>query len=139
MKVSYTNLEITIFIIVIINAFFESVIMFVFDTDIYNFSKLSKTTTEYIKIYYNIANFLLVGISLYLLLVKKVRSFVAFLICIILLIKGFFHFIVAFDLYKLLNLTPEQEQQFLSFHDHEAILASIINVILSSYLLYKIF
>jgi hypothetical protein len=139
MKVSYTNLEITIFIIVIINAFFESVIMFVFDTDIYNFSKLSKTTTEYIKIYYNIANFLLVGISLYLLLVKKVRSLVAFLICIILLIKGFFHFVVAFDLYKLLNLTPEQEQQFLSFHDHEAILASIINVILSSYLLYKIF
>lgn len=139
MKVSYTELEITIFIIVIINAFFESVIMFVFDTDIYNFSKLSKTTTEYIKIYYNIANFLLLGISLYLLLVKKVRSIVAGAICFILLFKTLFHFIVAFDLYKYLQLSPEDEQKFLSFHDHEAILASIINVILSSYLLYKIF
>jgi hypothetical protein len=139
MKVSYTTLEITIFIIVIINAFFESVIMFVFDTDIYNFSKLSKTTTEYIKIYYNIANFLLLGISLYLLLVKKVRSIVAGAICFILLFKAFFHFVVAFDLYKYLHLSKEDEQKFLSFHNHEAIIASVINVILSSYLLYKIF
>jgi hypothetical protein len=113
--------------------------MFVFDTDIYNFSKLSKTTTEYIKIYYNIANFLLVGISLYLLLVKKVRSIVAGTICFILLFKTFFHFVVAFDLYKYFELSPEDEQKFLSFHDHEAIIASVINVILSSYLLYKIF
>jgi len=139
MKVSYTTLEITIFIIVIINAFFESVIMFVFDTDIYNFSKLSKTTTYMIKLYYNIANFLLLAISLYLLFFKKVTSVVAALICYILLFKTFFHFVVAFDLYKYLNLTPEEEQKFLSFHDHEAIIASIVNVILSSYLLYKIF
>lgn len=139
MKVTYTTLEITIFIIVIINAFFESVIMFVFDTDIYNFSKLSKTTTEYIKIYYNIANLLLLGISLYLLFVKNVRSAVAVTICGILLFKAFFHFVVAFNLYKYLNLSPEDEQKFLAFHDHEAIVASVINVVLSSYLLYNIF
>jgi len=140
MKVTtYTALELTIFIIVIINAFFESVIMFVFDTDIYSFSKLSKTSTNLIKAYYNIANFLLVGISLYLLTVKKVRSFVAVLICGILLFKGFFHFLVAFDIYKFFNLDYEHEKNLLSFHDHVAIIASIINVILSSYLLLQIF
>lgn len=140
MKVTtYTALELTIFIIVIINAFFESVIMFVFDTDIYSFSKLSKTTTNLIKAYYNIANFLLVAISIYLLTVKKVRSFVAVLICAILLFKGFFHFLVAFDLYKFFNLEYEQQKNLLSFHDHIAIIASIINVILSSYLLLQIF
>ena len=140
MKVAtYTALELTIFIIVIINAFFESVIMFVFDTDIYSFSKLSKTSTNLIKAYYNIANFLLVGISLYLLTVKKVRSFVAVLICGILLFKGFFHFLIAFDIYKFFNLDYEHEKNLLSFHDHVAIIASIINVILSSYLLLQIF
>jgi hypothetical protein len=139
MKVAYSELELTIFIIVIINAFFESVIMFIFDTDIYNFSKLNRITTNVIKLYYNIANALLVYISIYLLFVKKVRSFIPVAICLILLFKGFFHFLVAFYLYKYLNLSPEDEQKLLAFHDHEAIIASIINIILSSFLLYKIF
>jgi len=134
-----TSIELYIFIIVIINAFFEAVLMFIFDTDIYSFSKLNQGLTNFIKIYYNIANFLLIFISLYLLFVKNIRSPIAFLICIILLFKGFLHFIVAFKLYKKFNLTPENEKKFIKFHNHVAIIASVINIILSSILLYKIF
>ena len=137
MKVS--SLELYIFIIVIINAFFEAVLMFIFDTDIYSFNKLNQNVTNFIKTYYNIANFLLICISLYLLLVKTISSPIVIIICIILLFKGFLHFFVALDLYKYLNLSKENEKKLLKFHDHVAIITSIINVILSSFLLYKIF
>ena len=139
MKTEYSQMELFIFIVIIINGFLEAVIMFIFDSDIYNFNKLSQTTTNIIKGYYNIANFFLVWISLYLLFVKKIKSTIAILICIILLFKGFFHFLVSFNLYKYLNLTNEEEQQLLAFHDHEALYASVINICLSSYLLYRIF
>jgi hypothetical protein len=139
MKTDYSQMELFIFIVIIINGFLEAVIMFIFDSDIYNFNKLSQTTTNIIKGYYNIANFFLVWISLYLLFVKKIKSTIAILICIILLFKGFFHFLVSLNLYKYLNLTNEEEQQLLSFHDHEALYASVVNICLSSYLLYRIF
>jgi hypothetical protein len=137
MKVS--TLELYIFIIIIINAFFESILMFIFDTDIYSFSKLNQSLTNFIKIYYNIANFLLIFISLYLLFVKNIMSPIAVLICAILLFKGCMHFFVALDLYKYLNLSPKNEKKLLKFHNHEAIITSVINIILSSILLYKIF
>jgi hypothetical protein len=139
MKTEYSQMELFIFIVIIINGFLEAVIMFIFDSDIYNFNKLSQTTTNIIKGFYNISNFFLVWISLYLLFVKKIKSTIAILICIILLFKGFFHFLVSLDLYKYLNLTKEEEQQLLIFHDHEALYTSVINIGLSSYLLYKIF
>ena len=139
MKTEYSQLQLIIFIIIIINGFLEAVIMFVFDSDIYNFNKLSQTTTNVIKSYYNIANFFLVWISLYLLFVKKIKSTIAILICLILLFNGFFHFLVSLDLYKYLNLSYEEQQKLLTFHDHEALYASVVNIILSSYLLYRIF
>jgi hypothetical protein len=139
MKTEYSQMELFIFIIIIINGFLEAVIMFIFDSDIYNFNKLSQTTTNIIKGYYNIANFFLVWISLYLLFVKKIKYTIAILICIILLFKGFFHFLVSLNLYKYLNLSAEDEQKLLTFHDHEALFTSVINISLSSYLLYRIF
>ena len=139
MKTEYSQMELIIFIIIIINGFLEAVIMFVFDSDIYNFNKLNPTTTNIIKGFYNIANFFLVYISLYLLFVKKIKSTIAILICIILLFKAFIHFLVSLNLYKYLNLSAEDEQKFLTFHDHEALYASVVNVCLSSYLLYRIF
>jgi len=136
---SYTNLELIILITVIFNAFFESVIMFVFDSDIYNLNKLSKSTTYIIKLYYDIVNFLLVLISAYLLFIKKTNNIIATLLCIIILFKGAFHLLVSKKLYKYLNLNDEDEQKLLVFHDHFALYVSIINICLTTYLLRKIF
>ena len=139
MKTEYSQTELFIFIVIILNGFLEAVVMFVFDSDIYDFNKLSKTTTNIINGFYNISNVFLLGISLYLLFVKKIKSTIAILICLILLFKAFFHFLIALDLYKYLNLTKEEEQKLISFHNHEALFTSVINISLSSYLLYRIF
>jgi hypothetical protein len=136
---SYTNLELVILITTIFNAFFESVIMFVFDSDIYNFSKLDKNTAYIINLYYDIVNLLLVIITLYLLFVKKAKSVVAISLCIIILFKGFLHLIVSKRIYKYLHLSYETEQKLLVFHDHFALYASIINIFLTTYLLRRIF
>jgi hypothetical protein len=137
--ISYTNLELIILIIIIINAFFESVIMFVFDSDIYNFSKLSKSTAELINMYYDFVNALLIIITIYLLFVKKTRSIIAIILCAIILLKGILHFFISKRTYKYAHLSYENEQKLLVFHDHAAILASVINICLSTYLLRKIF
>jgi len=136
---SYTNLELIILITVIFNAFFESVIMFIFDSDIYNFNKLSKSTTYIIKLYYDIVNFLLVLISVYLLFVKKTRNIIAVVLCIIILLKGALHLLISKGFYKYLHLSYENEQKLLVFHDHFALYVSIINICLTSYLLRRIF
>jgi len=137
--ISYTNWELIILITTIFNAFFESVIMFVFDSDIYNFSKLDKNTMYLIDLYYDFVNLLLVVITLYLLFVKKVRTYVALILCIIILFKGFLHLIVSERIYNYLHLSHETEQKLLVFHDHFALYASIINIILTTYLLRRIF
>ena len=137
--ISYTNWELIILITIIFNAFFESVIMFVFDSDIYNFSKLDKNTMQLIDLYYDFVNLLLVIITLYLLFVKKVRTYVALILCIIILFKGFLHLIVSESIYKYLHLSYESEQKLLVFHDHFALFASIMNIFLTTYLLRRIF
>jgi len=137
--ISYTNLELIILITVIFNAFFESVIMFLFDSDIYNFSKLDKNTMHLIDLYYNFVNLLLVIISLYLLFFKKTRTIIALVLCIIILFKGLMHLIISRRIYKSFNLGYENEQKLLVFHDHFALYASVVNIGLTTFLLRKIF
>ena len=137
--ISYTNLELIILITTIFNAFFESVIMFIFESDIYNFSKLDKNTMYLIDLYYNFVNLLLVTITLYLLFIKKVRTYIATILCIIILFKGFLHLIISKSVYKYLHVSYETEQKLLVFHNHFAIYASIINIFLTTYLLRRIF
>jgi len=137
--ISYTNWELIILITVIFNAFFESVIMFVFDSDIYNFSKLDEKTKYIIDLYYDIVNLLLVSITVYLLFVKKTRSTIAIVLGIIILLKGFLHFFVSKNVYKYLHLSYETEQKLLGFHNHFALYSSVVNIFLTTYLLRKIF
>jgi len=137
--ISYTNLELIILITIIFNAFFEGVIMFVFDSDIYNFSKLDSNTMKLIDMYYDFVNLLLVLITLYLLFVKKARTVIAIVLCILILFKGFMHLIVSRRIYKYFNLSYENEQKFLVFHDHFALYASIVNICLTTFLLRNIF
>ena len=137
--ISYTNLELIILITIIFNAFFEGVIMFVFNSDIYNFSKLDSNTMKLINMYYDLVNVLLVTITLYLLFIKKARSVVAIVLCILILFKGFMHLIVSRRIFKYFNLSYETEQKLLVFHDHFALYASIVNIGLTTFLLRKIF
>jgi hypothetical protein len=137
--ISYTNLELIILITIIFNAFFEGVIMFVFDSDIYNFSKLDSNTMKLINMYYDLVNVLLVVITLYLLFIKKARTVVAIVLCILILFKGFMHLIVSRSIYKYFNLSYENEQKLLVFHDHFALYASIVNICLTTFLLRNIF
>ena len=137
--ISFTNLELIILITIIFNAFFESVIMFVFDSDIYNFSKLDSNTMKLINMYYDFVNVLLVLITLYLLFIKKARTVVAIVLCILILFKGFMHLIVSRRIYKYFNLSYETEQKLLVFHDHFALFASVVNICLTTFLLRRIF
>ena len=137
--ISYTNLELIILITIIFNAFFESVIMFVFDSDIYNFSKLDSNTMKLINMYYDLVNVLLVLITLYLLFIKKARTLVTIVLCILILFKGFIHLIVSRRIYKYFNLSYETEQKLLVFHDHFALFASVVNICLTTFLLRNIF
>jgi len=137
--ISYTNLELIILITIIFNAFFEGVIMFVFDSDIYNFSKLDSNTMKLIDMYYDLVNVLLVFITLYLLFIKKARTVVAIVLCILILFKGFMHLIVSRSIYKYFNLSYENEQKLLVFHDHFALYASVVNICLTTFLLRNIF
>ena len=137
--ISYTNLELIILITIIFNAFFESVIMFVFDSDIYNFSKLDSNTMKLINMYYDFVNVLLVLITLYLLFIKKARTLVTIVLCILILFKGFMHLIVSRRIYKYFNLSYETEQKLLVFHDHFALFASVVNICLTTFLLRNIF
>jgi hypothetical protein len=137
--ISYTNLELIILITIIFNAFFEGVIMFVFDSDIYNFSKLDSNTMKLIDMYYDLVNVLLVFITLYLLFIKKARTVVAIVLCILILFKGFMHLIVSRSIYKYFNLSYENEQKLLVFHDHFALYTSVVNICLTTFLLRNIF
>ena len=137
--ISYTNWELIILITIIFNAFFESVIMFVFDSDIYNFSKLDSNTMKLINMYYDFVNVLLVLITLYLLFIKKARTVVTIVLCILILLKGFIHLIVSRRIYKYFNLSYETEQKLLVFHDHFALFASVVNICLTTFLLRRIF
>ena len=137
--ISYTNFELIILITIIFNAFFESVIMFVFDSDIYNFSKLDSNTMKLINMYYDFVNVLLVLITLYLLFIKKARTVVTIVLCILILFKGFIHLIVSRRIYKYFNLSYETEQKLLVFHDHFALFASVVNICLTTFLLRRIF
>jgi len=137
--ISFTNLELIILITIIFNAFFESVIMFVFDSDIYNFSKLDSNTMKLINMYYDFVNVLLVLITLYLLFIKKARTVVTIVLCILILFKGFMHLIVSRRIYKYFNLSYETEQKLLVFHDHFALFASVVNICLTTFLLRRIF
>jgi hypothetical protein len=140
MATRFTNYEIFSLIFLIIYSLFKSITHF---TAKFNPFGLEKNNLKYLTnvewYLSDVWNFAFIILSLYLIFIKTVRSTIYFIVLIILLFKGLFHFITDYEIYKFLNFDLETQKKIEDFHSKFADVSDIFIGLFSLLLLRKIF
>ena len=89
--------------------------------------------------YSDLMNLLFIYIAYYIYFVRQTTNNIIIFLCVILIFRGFLHFIVNYKLYKPLNLSTQSEQNILNLHNQESKITNPILGLMSVYVLYKIF
>jgi hypothetical protein len=140
-KLSFTDTELIILIIIVFDAFLKSILTifanyrYLLPLGNYKFNTLNYITAKLD----DVTNFLFIVITLYLLLVKKVRSPIYLFVCFMLIFKAFMHYLVNFNIYKKLGLNPQEQKKLITFKFYETGVTSIVIFLTTLAILYNIF
>lgn len=133
-KLSFSNIEILIMLLVVIDSFLY--------TSIHLSERILGTPTigilskKTMSMWLDFTNILYVVISFYLLFVKHVKSPIYLFICILLLFKAFVHIVAN---HKIVYVSPEIQQKIKTFYSYEALTTNLILFALSYKILNTVF
>jgi len=126
-NIPFTNIELTILIIIMIFSFVRQIIIFIYKTKNINTIEL------------NIANIVYIIFGFYLLVIKNIHGLIFRFYSKYLLTKGILYFIYVLKLYKILGfsdkINKELEERYIKFSFN----SNIFGGILALFILIKIF
>ena len=140
MTIRFTNYEIFSLIVLVVYSLIKSIMHFVVNLNLLNLDKNNlKNLYNFDWFLSDIWNFMFIMMSLYLIFIKNVTSVIYFIVCILLLFKGLFHFITDYKIYRYLNFDLQTQQKIDKFHSKFANLSDIFIGLFALFLLSKIF
>jgi hypothetical protein len=90
-------------------------------------------------LYSSLINLVSMLVGIYFIFIKKTDNIYFILGFSLLIFKAIVHFIVTYKLYKVLNLTAENEEKLIKFRDIESPITNYVLMFLTLYILKVVF
>jgi hypothetical protein len=89
--------------------------------------------------YSSLINIVSVLVGIYFIFIKKTDNIYFIVGFSILMFKAFMHFLTTYKLYKIFNLSPENEQKLRKFKKGESLVTNYVLFFLTLYIIKKVF
>ena len=138
---TFTKTEIFILLLLILETFIKTTVTVVLKhPEYFDLGNKNLTNLRYYSKIFSLMNcMVLMILSIYLLVVKKINNPIYLIVCFMLILKAMTHFIVFFKIYKMFNLSLKTQEKIILFKKYESTITNITLIILTSYILSRIF
>ena len=130
----------TLVFFILLKVVFSTIVHF---TNFFNKLGLNESVFNFIKLtkigFSSLINFVSVLVGIYFIFVKKTDNIYFIVGFSALIFKAIMHFIMTYKLYKVFNLSPENEKKLRKFKKGESLVTNFILFFLTVYIIKKIF
>jgi hypothetical protein len=138
---TFTKTEIFILLLLILETFIKTTVAVIVNhPEYFDLGNKNLTSLRYYSNIFSLMNcMVLMILSIYLLVVKKVNNPIYLIICYMLIFKATMHFIVFFKIYKKFDLSLKTQEKIILFKKYESTITNITIALFSGYFLSRIF